>query len=279
MSEELFAGQVVLITGGATGIGRAAALKFAKMGASVVITGRFKAPDENSLYDTGSVAGRQEVVETIEAGGGQCLAIKADITSFDEMSSAVQQTLDRFGRLDVVVANAGVFSGGVQAHELSEDEWKKMLDINVTGAWNTVRTAIPPMLDAGKGTIVFVGSLAGIKGGNPGFAHYTTAKHALVGLNRALATEYGPKNIRSNLVAPTSVVTPMSQNQFYYDLFSGGSGGTNDGAQEVIKTLHSLPVGAIEAEDVANAVVWLASEEARYIHGIVLPVDAGASMY
>lgn len=279
MSEKLMAGKVALITGGATGIGRATALKLARMGASIVITGRFKGGDDDVQYRTGSDAGKQEVIDAIEAEGGQCIAIKADICSIDEMKAAVEETVSRFGGLDIVVANAGIFSGGVPAHEIADKDWQKMMDVNVTGAWNTARAAIPSLLKAGKGSIVFVSSLAGIMGGYAGFSHYATAKHAITGLSRGLATELGPSNIRVNTVAPTSVLTAMSDNQFYYDLFTGGEGGTKEKAQEVIESFHSLPVGAVEPEDVANAVAWLASDEARYIHGIVLPVDAGASMY
>ena len=222
---------------------------------------------------------RDKTIAMVEEVGGKCLSFAADVRSFDDMSKVVEQIMARFGRLDIVVANAGVFSGGVPIHQLSDNEWQRMMDVSVTGIWNTARAAIPHMLEAGRGNIVLISSVAGIKGGNAGFGHYATAKHAVTGLGRALATELGPNNIRVNTVCPTSVATPMSENQFYYDLFSGGTGGTKEQAQEIIKSMHSLPVAAIQPEDVANAVGWLVSDEARYVHGIILPVDAGASMY
>ncbi|MCB1668217.1 MAG: mycofactocin-coupled SDR family oxidoreductase [Pseudomonadales bacterium] len=279
MGERPLEGQVALITGGARGIGRAIAIKLAKAGVSIAITGRFKESDDTVPYQTTTLDDRDKTIAMVEEVGGKCLSFAADVRSFDDMSKVVEQIMARFGRLDIVVANAGVFSGGVPIHQLSDNEWQRMMDVSVTGIWNTARAAIPHMLEAGRGNIVLISSVAGIKGGNAGFGHYATAKHAVTGLGRALATELGPNNIRVNTVCPTSVATPMSENQFYYDLFSGGTGGTKEQAQEIIKSMHSLPVAAIQPEDVANAVGWLVSDEARYVHGIILPVDAGASMY
>lgn len=270
-------GKTALVTGGGNGIGRAIAIKLARAGASVTITGRFKETEDPIPYQTGS--DKDETIALVEAVGGKCLAVKADVRSVDEMENAVKKTVEAFGSLDIVVANAGIFSGGIPCHQLDEAQWDLMMDVTIKGAWNTARASIPELLKTGGGAIVLMSSVAGIKGGNPGFSHYVTAKHAITGLSRSLATEYGPSNIRTNVVAPTSVETPMSQNQFYYDLFSGGTGGTKEQMDEVIASMHSLPVAGIQPEDVANAVGWLVSDEARYVHGIVLPVDAGSSMY
>ncbi|MCK9503409.1 MAG: mycofactocin-coupled SDR family oxidoreductase [Porticoccaceae bacterium] len=271
-------GQVALVTGGARGNGRAIARRLAQSGAAVTITDLSQQADASVPYKTATSTDLEATREMIEAAGGRCLPIVADVRSIEEMQHAVKQTIETFGRLDIVVANAGIFSGGVPAHQLSEKQWDLMMDVNVKGAWNTARAAIPGMIDAGRGCIVIISSVAGIQGGTSGFAHYVTAKHAVVGLTRALATELGPRSIRVNAVAPTMVDTPMTDNQFYYDLFTGGPGGTREGMLAVLKGMHLLPVPGVDPEDIGNAVNFLASDEARYVHGIVLPVDAGLSI-
>jgi (+)-trans-carveol dehydrogenase len=273
--ETTAAGKVALITGGARGNGRAIALRFAAAGAAVTVTDISRAV-EGVPYASASTSDLDATKQLVEDQGGRCLPVVADVRSVEDMKVAVERTIDAFGRLDVVVANAGIFSGGVPAHELSEQQWNTMLEVSVTGAWNTARAAIPPMLEAGRGSIVLVSSVAGIQGGTRNFAHYVTAKHAVIGLTRALATELGPSGIRVNAVAPTMVTTPMTDNQFYYDLFTGGSGGTRESMLGVLRGMHMLPISGIEPEDVANAIAWLASDEARYIHGVVLPIDGGS---
>jgi NAD(P)-dependent dehydrogenase (short-subunit alcohol dehydrogenase family) len=172
-----------------------------------------------------------------------------------------------FGRLDVVCANAGIAGFAENAWSLTEDEWEEMIAVNLSGVWRTLKAAIPKMIDAGNGgSIVITSSTAGVKG-MAGTAHYVSAKHGVVGLMRALANELAPHSIRVNTVHPTGVNTPMIHNEFIEGVLAqmdGGGGLTN-----------ALPVDEVQPEDISNAIVWLASEEARYVTGTMLPVDAG----
>lgn len=267
-------GGVALVTGGARGNGRALALAFARAGAAVTVTDIAREL-QGVPYKGATSSDLETTQELVEEAGGRCLALTGDVRSLAEMEAAVARTVETFGGLDYVVANAGIFSGGVLAHELSEQQWGDMIDINVTGVWNTVRAAIPALLERGSGVITLIGSGAAL-GGISHFAHYVTAKHAVIGLMRALAVEYGSHGIRANAVCPTAVDTAMTDNDFYVDLFGGGAESTKEQMLATLHGIHSLPVGLIDAEDVANAVVWLCSTEARYITGTALPVDAGA---
>lgn len=267
-------GGVALVTGGARGNGRALALAFARAGAAVTVTDIAREL-QGVPYKGATSSDLETTQELVEEAGGRCLALTGDVRSLAEMEAAVARTVETFGGLDYVVANAGIFSGGVLAHELSEQQWGDMIDINVTGVWNTVRAAIPALLERGSGVITLIGSGAAL-GGISHFAHYVTAKHAVIGLMRALAVEYGSQGIRANAVCPTAVDTAMTDNDFYVDLFGGGAESTKEQMLATLHGIHSLPVGLIDAEDVANAVVWLCSTEARYITGTALPVDAGA---
>jgi len=270
------AGRVALVSGGARGNGRAIAVRLAAAGADVTVTDINQPQVDSVPYATASKSDLDTTRELIEQAGARSLGVIADVRSIEEMQAAVDQTKETFGGLDMVVANAGIFSGGVPAHQLTEQQWSLMLEVNVTGSWNTARAAIPTVLESDHGCITLISSVAGIQGGTSGFAHYVTAKHAIVGLTRALATELGPSGVRVNVIAPTMVNTPMTDNQFYYDLFTGGPGGTRETMLEVLRGMHMLPISGIEPEDVANAVAWLASDEARYIHGAILPIDGGS---
>ncbi len=268
-------GGVGLVTGGARGNGRAIALALTRAGAAGVTVTDIGHEIAGVPYKGATTSDLDTTVELVEAAGGRALAVLGDVRSFTDMEEAVRQTVATFGRLDYVVANAGIFSGGVLAHELSEQQWNDMIDINVTGVWNTVRAAIPALLERKGGVITLIGSGAAL-GGISHFAHYVTAKHAVIGLMRALAVEYGKQGIRANAVCPTAVDTAMTDNDFYVDLFGGGASSSKEQMLATLHGIHSLPVGLIDAEDVANAVVWLCSNEARYVTGTALPVDAGA---
>jgi NAD(P)-dependent dehydrogenase (short-subunit alcohol dehydrogenase family) len=178
------------------------------------------------------------------------------------------------GRLDIVVANAGIHPPGAPTWEITEDSWKHTLDVNLTGVWHTVKAGVPHMGEAG-GSVIIISSTNGLRG-TANSAHYTSSKHAIVGLARTLANELGPRGIRVNTVHPGAVATAMVLNETTFrrlrpDLVNP----TADDAAEVLRARNLLPVPWVEPVDIANAVVFLASDEARYITGTQLVVDAG----
>jgi NAD(P)-dependent dehydrogenase (short-subunit alcohol dehydrogenase family) len=184
----------------------------------------------------------------------------------------------QLGRLDIVAANAGIFSFG-SMEELTEEQWSDMLDTNLTGVWHAVKAAIPHLKAGGNGgSIILTSSTAGLMA-IPNIGHYVAAKHGVVGLMRTLALELAPDFIRVNSVHPTSVDTGMIHNDATYALFAGDlplAERTRDVVGERFQTLNALPIKWVEPVDISNAVLWLASDEARYVTGVTLPVDAGS---
>lgn len=266
--------KVVFVTGAARGQGRAICVRMAEEGADVVAL--------DSLTDVGSVqypmataADLADTVKHVEATGRRIVAKQADVRDFAAVQAVVDDGLGAFGAIDVVCANAGIASFG-PTWELSEASWQDMIDTNLTGAWHTVKATVPSMIAAGKGgSIVITSSTAGLKG-MANIAHYTAAKHGLVGLMRTLANEVAPHRIRVNTVHPTNVATDMILNDSTFRLFRPDiPDPSQDDMIEAMTSLNALPVPWVEAVDVANAAVFLASEEARYITGVALPIDAG----
>jgi len=182
--------------------------------------------------------------------------------------------VELFGGLDFVCANAGIAGMGA-ADALSEDQWDTMVDVNLSGAWRTCRAAIHWLKRQKKGAIVFTASAAGLKA-LPGVAHYSAAKHGVIGLMHALAAELGPQWIRVNAVCSTTVNTPLIAHEEHYRLFRPDlEHPTEADVAKAAARINAMPVPWIEAEDVANAVLWLCSDEARFVTGVALPVDAG----
>ena len=269
-------GRTVLITGGARGQGRSHALMLAREGADIALLD-IAAPLPSIPYPLATEEELYETARLVEGEGRSCLAVKADVAKADEVDAVVQRTIREFGRIDSLVANAGVFSGGVPAWELSEEEWDVGCAVNLKGVWLSCKYVIPHMLSRGSGAIVLISSLAGLEGYR-NCAHYVAAKHGVIGLMRALANELGEFGIRVNAICPTTVSTASVHNPFIYNLFAGGSGGTVEHIVEGMKKINLLPVGLLDPKDVSRAVLWLLSDEARYVTGLALPVDAGASV-
>ncbi len=209
-----------------------------------------------------------ETVRQVTSRGGRILARHVDVRDSAALSDLVAEAVDSFGRLDIVIANAGVGGFAENAWSLTDEEWDDMIAINLTGAWKTVRAAAPAMIEGGLGgSIVLTSSADGLKV-TPGNAHYTAAKHGLVGLMRSLAHELAPHSIRVNTVHPSGVETPMIINDHTAEFMTRHP--------EVIdSTVSMLPVALLGVEDVSNAVLWLCSDEARYITAACFPVDAG----
>lgn len=271
--------KVALVTGAARGQGRSHAVLLAAEGARVIAVDLSDAASaevgRRSPYAMASEADLAETSAMVTAAGGEVIAIPADVREQSELDAAVAAGLDRFGRLDIVVANAGITGFTGKAWELNRENWQAVIDIDLTGTWQTVKAAAPAMIEQRSGSIVIIASTMGLKG-TANLAAYVAAKHGVVGLMRALAHELAPFSVRVNAVAPTSVATDMIFNQAVYRLFRP------DLAEPVREdtitglTQHNLlPVPWAEARDISEAVLWLASGEARYVHGVVLPVDAG----
>ena len=267
------AGKTALVTGAARGIGRACALRFAEEGAHVALLDI--ARDIPGVPYPGAT--RQQL-DTVAAAisdlGGETLALVADVTDTVALDAAVQSVLDRWGRLDIAVAAAGIDSWG-KAWELTDDQWHRMLDVNLTGVWKTARAVSPAMIQQRSGAMVLVGSVLSHRA-NRDFAHYTAAKHGVLGLVRAFGLELAPYGVRVNSVDPTVVFTDMVMNQAYLDHAGGHPGTTVDEVKAMYLHWNTLPQPWIEPVDVANAALFLASDEARAITGVALPVDLGA---
>ena len=268
------AGKVAFITGAARGQGRSHAVRLAEEGADIIALD-LCAQVGSVPYGMSTSADLAETVKHVEALGRRIVAVEADVRKYATLKLALDEAVADLGRLDIVVANAGIVSYG-RAEELEEQTWKDMIDINLTGAWHTCKAAIPHLRATGSGgSILITSSAAGLKA-NQNIAHYVSAKHGLVGLMRALAIELAGDSIRVNSLHPTSVDTDMIQNDATYRVFRPDV--TDPGrqeAQQALEQVNAMPVAWVESIDISNAVLFLASDEARYITGVPLPVDAG----
>ncbi|TAK70180.1 MAG: NAD(P)-dependent oxidoreductase [Actinomycetota bacterium] len=267
-------GKVAFITGAARGQGRSHALRLADEGADIIAVDLC----EGLRSNVAAAATPEDLTETtrlVEKLGGRIVAMVADVRDVEALRTVVGAGVAEFGRLDIVCANAGSWTYG-PAHELTEEEWQDTLDVNLTGAWNTARAVIPILIDQGEGgSIIFTSSAMGLKSA-PHVGHYAAAKHGVMGLMRTLALELAPYRIRVNSVNPGSVNTDLIHNTATYELFAPDlTNPTRDQVGERFAALSALGVPWVEAEDVSNAVLFLASDESRYVTGIPIPVDAG----
>jgi SDR family mycofactocin-dependent oxidoreductase len=228
-------------------------------------------------YPMATDADLAQTAKLVEDLDRRIITHKVDVRDLSQLEAAVKAGLNEFGKIDIAVANAGILSSA-PAWELSVEQWQDMIDINLTGAWKTARAVIPSMIERGAGgAIVLTSSNAGLIA-FPNLAHYTSAKHGVTGLMKTLAVELAPHMIRVNSVHPTTVDTPMVDNPQSYELLMGGmKGATRADAEETMKALNALPIPWVETIDVSNAVLWLVSDEARYVTGVPLQVDAGGA--
>jgi SDR family mycofactocin-dependent oxidoreductase len=266
-------GKVAFITGAARGQGRSHAIRLAQEGADIIAVDVCEDVD-TVPYHGATQEDLAETVKAVEALDRRIVASKADVRDYASLKSALDDGVAQLGRLDIVSANAGIFSTAPTA-ELTEEEWGQMIDINLSGVWRTCKAAIPHLIANNGGSIIITSSGAGLKG-FPNFAHYVSAKHGVVGLMRTLALELAPRSIRVNSLHPTNVNTDMIQNEAMYKLFVPGSENpTKEEFAAVSQSMQALPIPWVEPVDISNALLFLASDEGRYITGVTFPVDAG----
>ncbi|MEV0945144.1 mycofactocin-coupled SDR family oxidoreductase [Rhodococcus sp. NPDC049939] len=269
-------GKVAFITGAARGQGRSHAVRLAEEGADIIAVDICENIETVTSYSLGTDRELQETVAQVEALGRRIVAVKADVRDLVGLQKAFDSGVEQFGHVDIVVANAGIVGFG-RSWELTAQQWQDVIDVNLTGVFNTVKVAIPSMIDAGRGgCILFTSSLCGLKGMQE-IGHYVAAKHGIVGLMRTLANELGPYRIRVNTIHPTHVDTPMLQNPDAYSKFSPEEPEpTMEMAIPGFMSNNILPIPWVDPTDISNAVLFLGSDEARYVTGVTFPVDAGA---
>jgi SDR family mycofactocin-dependent oxidoreductase len=259
-------GKVALVSGAARGQGRSHAVRLAQEGADIIAFDVCSQLD-SVQYPMAVPEDLAETVKLVEDLDRRVVSRQADVRDTAAVQAVVDEGVREFGRLDVVCANAGIAGMADNTWSLTDEEWEEMIAVNLTGVWKTVKAAVPAMIEAGNGgCIVITSSTAGIKG-LPRSGHYVAAKHGVVGLARTLANELAPHSIRVNTVHPTGVNTPMIVNDYIGSLLADPAMGVN--------LENALPVEVVEPVDISNAIVWLASEEGRYVTGVSLPVDAG----
>jgi len=267
-----FEDKVVLITGAARGQGREHARRFAAEGANVIAVDACAPILPDVAYEAATEEDLRETARLVEQEGRGIVAHVADVRNQSALDAAVAEGLDRFGRLDVIVANAGVASYHL-TWEVPEDHWAIVLDVNLTGVWRTVKAGLPAMIDAGNGgAITFISSAAGLRGYSY-LGHYAATKHGLVGLMRSLTLEVGQYDIRVNTIHPGAVDTVMGNDPDVRRII-------HDDPRTTAAYTGQRPLdgGAQKVEDISNALLWISSDEARMVTGITLPIDAGASM-
>ena len=275
-------GRVAFITGAARGQGRAHAIRLAGEGADIIAIDICGPISQTITYPLATSAELAETVQAVEATGRKVLAREVDIRDLAALQQVVADGVEQFGRLDVVVANAGVLSWG-RTFEMSEEQWDTVIDVNLNGTWRTIRAAVPAMIEAGNGgSIILVSSSAGLKA-TPGNGHYSASKHGVVALTNALAIEVGEFGIRVNSIHPYSIDTPMVEKKAMMDIFAK--------YPQYLPSFSPMPYHPVNqdgnkglqefmtAEEVSDVVAWLAGDGSATISGSQIAVDRGTMKY
>jgi SDR family mycofactocin-dependent oxidoreductase len=273
---------VAFITGAARGQGRAHAVRLASDGADIIAIDICGPVDDSITYPAATSDDLAETVRAVEATGRKVLARAVDIRDLAALQQVVADGVEQFGRLDIVVANAGVLSWG-RIWEMSEAQWDTVIDVNLNGTWRTLRAALPAMIEAGNGgSIIIVSSSAGLKA-TPGNAHYAASKHGLVALTNSLTLEAGEFGIRVNSIHPYSIDTPMVEKDAMMEIFSKYPTFLHSFAPMPFKPVaHDGKPGLQEfmtAEEVADVVAWLAGDGSATVSGSQIAVDRGTMKY
>ena len=272
-------GKVAFVTGAARGQGRSHAVRLAQEGADIIAVDICAPVSSNSQIPPSTPDDLAETADLVKGQNCRIVTAQVDVRDYDGLKSAVDSGVEQLGRLDIIVANAGIGNGGQTLDKTSEQDWQDMLDVNLSGVWKTVKAAVPHILSGRRGgSIVLTSSVGGLKA-YPHTGHYIAAKHGVVGLMRTFAIELGEHSIRVNSVHPTNVNTPMFMNEGTMKLFRPDLESPDpDDMAVVAKMMHVLPVGWVEPQDISNAVLFLASDEARYVTGLPVTVDAGSML-
>jgi SDR family mycofactocin-dependent oxidoreductase len=273
---------VAFITGAARGQGRAHAVRLANDGADIIAIDICGPVSDSVTYPMPTSEDLAETVRLVEAAGRKVLAREVDVRDLAAQQRVVADGIEQFGRLDIVVANAGILSWG-RIWEMSEEQWASVIDVNLNGTWKTIKAAVPAMIEAGNGgSIIIVSSSAGTKA-TPGNAHYAASKHGLVALTNSLAIEAGEFGIRVNSIHPYSIDTPMVQPEAMMEIFGKYPAFLHSFSPMPFKPVaHDGKPGLQEfmtAEEVADVVAWLASDGSRTISGSQIAVDRGTAKY
>ncbi len=272
-----FEGKVAFITGAARGQGRSHAVALAREGADIVVCDWFGGLD-TIRYPLPERADLEQTVKLVEAEGRRCLSAEADVRDLVALESLVAQATAEFGRIDIACANAGVASTSGQAvYEMSAESWRQVLDVDLTGVFNTIRAVGPGMVERRYGRIIATASMMGRTGG-PHVAGYASAKWGVIGLVKCAAHDFAQHGVTVNAIAPGNVDTPMIQNESIRRLMRPDlDHPTREDAAAAFERLHVIPIPWVEPEEITRAVLFLAAEEARGISGTVMSIDAGAS--
>jgi SDR family mycofactocin-dependent oxidoreductase len=275
-------GRVAFVTGAARGQGRAYAVRLAQEGADVIISDICAPVSQTIPYPGATPDDLAETVRLIEAEGRKVLARQVDIRDDAAVRTLVADGIEQFGRLDILVANAGVLSWG-RLWELSDEQWNSVIDVNLTGTWRTLRAVIPAMIEAGNGgSIIIVSSAGGLKA-TPGNGHYAASKHGLTSLTNTLALELGEYSIRVNSIHPYSIATPMITNDAMMSILAAHPSYLNSFAampyQPPTKGSRAKRNDFMSAEEAAEVVVWLAGDNSSVLSGSQISVDRGVMKY
>lgn len=266
-------GKVALITGGARGQGRAVAEKYAREGADIMLVDSCTSLD-HLAYPLATKDDLAESVKAVESTGRRCLSAVADVRDQAALDAAAAETLNAYGRINILVANAGIVDFK-PFWEITEEEWQDELEVNCTGAWRAAKAVAAPMMEAKSGVMLFSSSMNGVEGG-ANFMHYIAAKHGVLGIMKAAALELAPHGIRSNAIVQGPVDTVMNNNQKGYDRVAGRPGGTREEYIRGVRNWVALRNGTVlPVEAIADGMLWLASDEAAHVTGHQLVIDAG----
>jgi SDR family mycofactocin-dependent oxidoreductase len=268
--------KVAFITGAARGQGRAHAVRLAGEGADIIAVDLANKLPSCAPYPSSTPEDLAETARLVEATGRRILTTAVDTRDLDGMRKTVNEGVATLGRLDIIVANAGI-SAPAAWNEITPEAFRDVMDVNVTGTWNTVMAGAQHIIDGGRGgSIILIGSAAGIKL-QPFMIHYTASKHAVTGMARAFAAELGKHSIRVNSVPPGPVITEMGSQEMVAAI---GKAAEADGNQALMKMLTPfLPSWVAQPEDIADAVCWLASDESRLVTAQAISVDQGSTQY
>jgi SDR family mycofactocin-dependent oxidoreductase len=272
----LLDGKVALITGAARGQGRAHAVTSAREGAAVVLV---DIADQMKTvpYAMATHEDLEETVRQVEVLGGRALSIAADVRSQAELDEAVSRGIAEFGKIDILMANAGIWTTG-PFWELSEQSWDEMIGVNLTGVWKSAKAVAQHMITRQAGSIVITSSTNGLEAGL-NYAHYVSAKHGVIGLMKNIALELAPHGVRCNAICPGAILTPMNNHQASWDMIAGHPGGTE--ADMLEGGLHFGALkhqGFLAPQVIADTALYLNSELAASVTGVTIPVDAGHTL-